>query len=441
MAIFAVQFTQRLRHRLSVMIGLIGISHHTALVEIREQFFINPDTAPHLYQYINSRCPLDGIFVLSTCNRTELYVEKAMAEGTDERILLTVRDLFLQYYQASHLASHLYLKEDGEVIRHLFMVATGLDSMILGEYQIASQIKLAFAQMHNDGIMGPVLSRLIQKAFETSKKVRTQTVINRGFVSVSSAAVALAGQKLGCFKSARALTVGAGETGTVVALNLKKKKCKQLYISNRTLAKAETLAMRTGAAAVDFNRLNEYLAQVDVAIYTTGSREPLLTAALLEPIMQQRQGRPLLLIDLCVPRNIQPDVVKLPGVTLVDLDHLENEVRTNFDRRKGELEVAGYIIEQQALDFEDWLGFRALSGTITSLSGALKRVHHLLASNYTNPGNEILATEAVKDYGDYLSGKFTRLFIKQMRDITRDGRDIEKVKLLEEMFRDFEKQV
>jgi glutamyl-tRNA reductase len=423
------------------MIGLIGISHHTAMVEIREQFFINPDTVRNLYQHINSRCPLDGIFVLSTCNRTELYVEKDDCTLSSGLLLEEIKNLFIEYYDARHLSSHLYLKYDGDVVRHLFTVATGLDSMILGEYQIASQIKQAYAQMKSDKLPGPVLSRLIQKSFETSKKVRTQTVINRGFVSVSSAAVALAGQKLGCFKTASALTIGAGETGTVVALNLKKKKCKQLYIANRTLAKAETLAMRTAAKAVEFDCIGEKLAEVDVAIYTTGSREPLLTADKLGGIMQQRGGRPLLLIDLCVPRNVQPDVIRHQGVTLVDLDHLENEVKLNFDKRRGELDVAGYIIEQQALDFEDWLAFRRLNNTFSSLSGSLKRINNKLASHYNKTVIKGEPAESVTDYGDYLSGKFSRLIIRQMRQTTRDGRDIEKVKLLEEMFRDFDNQI
>lgn len=411
------------------------------MVEIREQFFINPETVRNLYQHINSRCPLDGIFVLSTCNRTELYVEKDDCTLPSGHLLEQIKNLFIEYYDARHLSSHLYLKYDGDVVRHLFTVATGLDSMILGEYQIASQIKQAYAQMKSDELPGPVLSRLIQKSFETSKKVRTQTVINRGFVSVSSAAVALAGQKLGCFKGASALTVGAGETGTVVALNLKKKKCKHLYIANRTFAKAETLAMRTAAQAVAFDSIGEKLAEVDVAIYTTGSSEPLLTADKLGGIMQQRGGRPLLLIDLCVPRNVQPDVIRHQGVTLVDLDHLENEVKLNFDKRRGELEVAGYIIEQQALDFEDWLGFRRLNATFSSLSVSLKRLSNQLASQYKETGVDGVPSERVIDYGDYLSGKFSRLIIKQMRQTTRDGRDIEKVKLLEEMFRDFEKQI
>lgn len=411
------------------------------MVEIREQFFINPDTVRNLYQHINSRCPLDGIFVLSTCNRTELYVEKDDCTLSSGLLLEEIKNLFIEYYDARHLSSHLYLKYDGDVVRHLFTVATGLDSMILGEYQIASQIKQAYAQMKSDKLPGPVLSRLIQKSFETSKKVRTQTVINRGFVSVSSAAVALAGQKLGCFKTASALTIGAGETGTVVALNLKKKKCKQLYIANRTLAKAETLAMRTAAKAVEFDCIGEKLAEVDVAIYTTGSREPLLTADKLGGIMQQRGGRPLLLIDLCVPRNVQPDVIRHQGVTLVDLDHLENEVKLNFDKRRGELDVAGYIIEQQALDFEDWLAFRRLNNTFSSLSGSLKRINNKLASHYNKTVIKGEPAESVTDYGDYLSGKFSRLIIRQMRQTTRDGRDIEKVKLLEEMFRDFDNQI
>ena len=157
--------------------------------------------------------------------------------------------------------------------------------------------------------------------------------------------------------------------------------------------------------------------------------------------MQQRGGRPLLLIDLCVPRNVQPDVIRHQGVTLVDLDHLENEVKLNFDKRRGELDVAGYIIEQQALDFEDWLGFRRLNNTFSSLSVSLKRINNKLASHYKKSIIEGEPSESVIDYGDYLSGKFSRLIIKQMRQTTRDGRDIEKVKLLEEMFRDFEKQI
>ena len=230
------------------MVGLIGISHQTALLEIREQLVISKEEISGLFEYLSFKCKVGGILALSTCNRTELYFETKTSQVDDPNAYLEkVTDAYISYFKKpDSIKSYLYTKTGIDTARHLFRVTTGLDSLILGEYQIVSQVKEAFSWVDNTALIGPELTRMVQKAFEAGKEVRTRTSINRGAVSVSSAAVELAAKRLGCYTQMKTLTVGAGETGNIVALNFSKKGCKDIWITNRTYEKAEQVADRVG---------------------------------------------------------------------------------------------------------------------------------------------------------------------------------------------------
>lgn len=417
------------------MVGLIGISHQTALLEIREQLIISKDEVPGLYKYLNRECQINGILALSTCNRTELYFEAESSQVQNlNEFIAKVTDSYAAYFNKSDsIKQYLYTKTGLDTARHLFRVATGLDSLILGEYQIVSQIKEAFSWVDKTDMIGPKLTRMVHKAFEAGKKVRTRTCINKGAVSVSSAAVELMGKKLGCHSRINSLTIGCGETGTIVAINLSKKGCVNNHVSNRTSDKAAQLAGRINGRAIAFETYADELHDVDVITYTTGSPTALLTKELAEQIMQKRNRRPLMVLDLSNPRNVEAAVAQVDGITLYDLDHMEEVVKSNFEKRKGKLEEAEAIIEEVLKDFESWMNMRKMSSAISSITSTFKNIHTVEARNYIKAKDQD-SNKKITEYGDHLSAKFTRMIIKQMRDVTNDGRNPEKVKLIEEFF-------
>ncbi|MCT4644832.1 MAG: glutamyl-tRNA reductase [Carboxylicivirga sp.] len=418
------------------MVGLIGISHQTALLEIREQLVITKEEITGLYEYLNHKCDVEGIMALSTCNRTELYFEANPANVTDSKSYMEqVIGAYIAYFKKDEsVKKYLYSHIGIDCARHLFRVATGLDSLILGEYQIVSQLKEAFSWVDNTAMAGPELTRMVHKAFEAGKLVRTKTALNKGAVSVSSAAVELASNKLNGFPNVKALTVGAGETGTIVALNLSKKGCVNNWITNRTLGKAEQLADRVHGIAFAFDSYIDQLEMVDVITYTTGSSRVLLTKEILAEVMKKRQNRPLMILDLCSPRNVEAEVAQLEGVSIYDLDHLEEVVKANFEKRKGKLDEAEEIIEEVLTEFDDWLNVRRMSSAISAITSTFKDVNSLEAKNYKKVKDDAEASKKINEYGEHLSAKLTRMLIKQMKNVTNEGRDSEKVRLLEEFF-------
>ncbi len=418
------------------MVGLIGISHQTALLEIREQLVITKEEITGLYEYLNQKCDVEGIMALSTCNRTELYFETNSSDVSDQSAFVDdVTNAYIAYFKKDDsVKKYLYTHKGLECARHLFRVAAGLDSLILGEYQIVSQLKEAFSWVDKTAMVGPEITRMVHKAFEAGKLVRTKTALNKGAVSVSSAAVELAGNKLQGFPNVKALTVGAGETGTIVALNLSKKGCVNNWISNRTLGKAEQLADRVHGVAFPFDDYVEQLSVVDMVTYTTGASRALLTKDMLVDIMKKRNNKPLMVLDLCSPRNVEPGAGELEGVCVYDLDHLEEVVKANFEKRKGKLKEAEAIIEEVLAEFDDWLNIRRMSSAISAITSTFKGVHSLEAKNYKKVKDDDDASKKINEYGDHLSAKITRMLIKQMKNVTNEGRDTEKVKLLEEFF-------
>lgn len=417
------------------MVGLIGLSHQTAMVEIREKLVISPESVADLYEYLKEVCPITGIFAISTCNRTELYFEARHSNESEATVIKMVESAFLRYFsKGDELHKYLYTFTGLETAKHLFRVATGLDSMLLGEYQIVSQLKEAYAKMEELNLLGPVLTRMIQKAFETGKVVRTDTDINKGFVSVSSAAVSMIGKRLGAYSKLSALSVGAGETGTIVVQNLVKKQCENITIANRTLQKASNLADKINGKSIGLDDISTQLEKVDVVLYSTGSKDVLLSKEMLVPIMRNRNEKPLLVIDLCIPRNVDPSVSEFPGVSLVDLDHLEDVVNANFELRKGEISKAEAIIEKSVTEFEEWMGVRRLRCAISSITSTFKDVNSEESGNYKKVKSDEETQKHIAEYGNHLSSKFTRMLIKQLREITNEGRDPDKVKIVSELF-------
>src|SRR5437867_9554255 len=306
-----------------------GISHKTAPVELREQLAVDQTELADRARKLKSRGELDEIVLLSTCNRVELYGATRKTTGHIKSLLLVRRA------EPGDLDPHIYLYEGAAAVRHLLRVTAGLDSMVLGETEITGQIKNAYEIARNAGLTGRVLNRLFQRAFQATKEIRTRTGIGRGTVSIKSTAVELIGKT--DLSQQSIMVLGAGKMAENCVRLLLKKGAKSIFISNRSFDRALDLATRCGGEAVCFGYSFFEMRDVDVVIAATSSAETLLSCDDVENLMKARRNRPLLLIDLSVPRNIAPAVSGLDHVSLFNIDDLEALARRGVQARQREL--------------------------------------------------------------------------------------------------------
>jgi glutamyl-tRNA reductase len=327
-----------------------GISHQTANVEVRERFAI-PDSA--LADSLTRLARITGVqegVVLSTCNRTELYI-------VTEDSQLAIEPLFHDFYgpvEANEI-QHLFRLQALPSIRHLFRVASGLESMVLGETEIFGQVKRAYEAATRSGTTGRILNRLFQRAFHVGKHVRSTTAITRGCVSVGSAAVDLAQQIFGDLEGRRIMILGAGETSERTAWSFQSRGARQLFVSNRSFERATQLAEAIGGRAIRFDDWEEEFRDLDILVSSTSAPHAIVTRAKLEPMLRMRRDRPLFIIDLAMPRDVDPAVHDMDGVYVYDLDSLRAIAGRTLEARKKEAEACDDLIEKHVLDFETWL--------------------------------------------------------------------------------------
>lgn len=322
----------------------IGLSHHTANVETRERY-----TAPFDEKEFRATTGCSETLLLATCNRVEIYGVSAQPIAT-----ATVTGALARTADPEH-AGIFYRHENEGCARHLFRVAAGLDSMVLGETEILGQTKKAYAAARESGGAGPCLHRLFQRAFRVAKQVRTRTEITRGAVSVGSVAVELAVKIFGELRARKVLVLGAGETSERTARALASRGVTDLRVSNRSPERGAALAAAVGGRAVPFAAWPEECAVVDVLISSTSADEPLLTPEILAPIIRGRLDRPLFIIDIAVPRDVAPEVNELEGVFLYDIDSLQSLAEQSLALRRQQLAAGEGIIEEHIGAFSSWL--------------------------------------------------------------------------------------
>ena len=348
------------------MIGLISINYKHAPVEIREQFDFSDDQKSAFHNILKSNYNVEGLMILSTCNRTEIYFEYENHIGQEDKLMHAVLKALVDFKCFNDsLSPYLVKKTNKDVVEHIFRVIAGLESMIVGEYQIVEQLKDAFSFAEKKKMLGPIINRMVQKAFETGKFIRTHTNIDKGAMSVSYAAVEKVVQKFDILKI-KTLCVGAGETGALSVQYLNKKGCKDIAITNRTFSKSEELANQFNINTIQFDELKTSLEVVDVAIFSTSSKESLLNVNEVKKIISNRE-KEILFIDLCVPRNLPKEIGEIKRVNLINIDGLKDIVNTNYNKRKMEVVKAESFIAEFLMDFEDWASFRQLRPSILSL--------------------------------------------------------------------------
>lgn len=324
---------------------VLGINHQTAPVSLRERVAFSSETVPAALDALRALPQVSEVALLSTCNRTELY---AVADD-DGRALA---DWLATHPQdMGDLHAYLYRHRDADAVRHLFRVATGLDSLVLGEPQILGQVKDAWATARNAGSLGSQLDRLFQQAFSTAKRARTDTRIGANPVSVASAAVRLAQESFARLEDSTVLLIGAGETIELAARHLVQAKAKRLLIANRTLSHAQDLATRHGGVALPLSELDRHLGEADIVLSATASREPILHRTQVAAALATRKHRPMLLLDLAVPRDIAADVADLKDTFLYTVDDLERSIEDNRRSRREAATEAEAIVDLQVARF------------------------------------------------------------------------------------------
>ncbi|MGH8061782.1 MAG: glutamyl-tRNA reductase [Pseudoxanthomonas sp.] len=316
---------------------VLGLNHQTAPVDLRERVAFDAAALPAALASLRGLAEVSEVALLSTCNRTELYA--IAADGN------TLGDWLATH--ADGLDGYLYRHSDADAVRHLFRVATGLDSMVLGEPQILGQVKEAWAAAREHGALGNRLDRLFQQTFAVAKRARTDTRVGANPVSVASTAVRLAQNSFARLDDSTVLLIGAGETIELAARHLSEGKVRRLLIANRTLSHAQELATRHGGYALPLAELERHLAEADVVFSATASREPIVTRSQVAAALGKRKHKPMLLFDLAVPRDIEPGVATLADAYLYTVDDLERAVEDNRRGRREAAEAAEAIIELQ----------------------------------------------------------------------------------------------
>ncbi len=353
-------------------IVVIGLNHRTAPVELRERVAFTPEQARHAAEELRSRDILDETLVLSTCNRSELY---GVPAGDPQQGLGALEGFLASYHNlsAAELNGSLYRHANRDAVRHLFRVAAGLDSMLLGEAEILGQVREAYRVAQDSGTTGPVLNRMFQGALEVGKRVRTETEIGTRPVSVAFAGVKLAEQIFGNLRKHRALILGAGTMGEQVVARLRDRGIAHVLVSNRSRERGEELARSVEGEAVPWEERARALETSDMVVCSVGGSERVVTREMLQGAMETRSGRAMFLIDLGVPRNVEPEVAKLNNVYLYNLDDLSAVVEQNKRARESEIPHAEAIIEEHVAKFEAWQASSEASAVLKELRAKL---HH-----------------------------------------------------------------
>ena len=413
------------------MIELLGLNHKSAPIDVREKFVFCEEDIRRFGPMLKEKGIL-GAVILSTCNRTEIYVDYE-DDGGFSGYEVFEETLFNYRKVDKGLGIHFYRKSQSDAARHLFHVVSGLDSMALGEYQIVGQVKEAYNISDCNELISPVLIRLFNKAFEAGKRVRSETNICKGAVSISYAAVDLASKQLNKLQDQPVLLIGAGQTSELTLQNLIKKGCEKFTIINRTNQKAIEMAEKYNGKAEDMSKLEDLLLVNNIVISSTASKKLLISKEVVENVMKLRGNKPLFFIDLSVPRNVTHEVAEIENVFVYDIDALTNIVEDNFGKRRGEICAAEQIIEEVVSDYITWVNSRNLIPTFQSISKCFQSIHKNEFEGFIKNPKEFDYQKA-SEYGEHITNKLIRTMITNVRSITDNGKRQEYIHLVNQLF-------
>lgn len=344
---------------------LLGVSHRTAPVDLRERLDFSSRDVGAAVEALATRSSAAESLVLSTCNRSEIYVASTDPRRSQDEVAAFLSE----YHQLPRdvFQPHLFTHRDMAAARHLFRVAAGLDSLVVGEPQVLGQVKDAFQAASERHCTGPLLSKTFHWAFGVGKRVRTETALGEGAVSVSFAAVALARKIFGKLEGRRVLVVGAGEISALTAQHLRSQGVAEIAIASRTAAHAEALATQVGGRTVPWPAMQGAMGEADIVLTATGSQRPIISRADVEAVTGRRRAEPLFIIDIAVPRDVDPAVSDIEQVFLYNVDDLQGIVQENLARRTAEIARAEAIVAEEVTRFTVWQRSRRAIPTVVAL--------------------------------------------------------------------------
>jgi glutamyl-tRNA reductase len=346
-------------------IVVIGLNYKTAPVEIRERLTFNPSDLGDAIKKLSTKKSILENIIVSTCNRTEIYaVVDQLHTGR-----YYIKEFLSEWFgiDQAEFSPYLFIYEEDGAVEHLFKVACGLHSMVLGETQILGQVRTSFIQAQEEGTTGTVFNQLFKQAITIAKRGHAETDIGANAVSVSYAAVELAKKIFGSLENKHVLILGAGKMGELAAQNLHGNGVKKVTVINRTYDKARVLASRFAGEAKTLDDLQKTLVEADILISSTGSKDFVITKQLMEKVEKKRRGNPLFMVDIAVPRDLDPKIAELESVFLYDIDDLEGIVEANLKERKKAAEKIMLMIEKEIVDFKQWLGMLGVVPVISAL--------------------------------------------------------------------------
>ncbi len=410
---------------------VVGLNHRTSPVELRERLAFTPQEAREAYERFLDYHLVREVMVLSTCNRVEVY--SWAHPGGEEHILNTLAEL--KGVNREELQPAIYIYNGREAVKHVFRVASSLDSMVLGEPQIVGQVKDAFEAALASDATGVILNQLMKKALSVSKRIRTETGIGESAVSVSYAAVELAKKIFGDLEKKKAMLVGAGEMAELAAQHLVSHGISRLTVVNRTFSRARELAEKLQGQAVPMENLALELVDADIIITSTGAQDYIITRDMVQRVMRERKMKPMFFIDIAVPRNVDPQVERVENVYSYDIDDLEQVVEENRKRREKEAWKAEKIVEEEVEHFLHWLKSQEVVPVIVSLRSwcdeirkrELKKTLHKLNLN----GKEAKALEALTSA---IVNKILHPPLSYMKEAASKGEGERVAKLVKELF-------
>lgn len=361
-----------------------GINHKTAPVDIREKLAFAPEKLQSALRDLVGHKTIQEAVILSTCNRTEVYC------GLEDPANDAVLEWLSEYHQLplESISPYIYAYQDSEAVQHILRVASGLDSLVLGEPQILGQIKDAYMNANAAGAIGAQLNRLFQHTFAVAKQVRTDTAIGASPVSVAFAAVTLAKQIFSDLSQHKVMLIGAGETIDLVARHLRENGVTRIVVANRTIERAEQLAKTFNAEAIALKDIPEFLYEVDIVISSTASPLPILGKGMIERAIKQRKHKPMFMVDIAVPRDIEPEVSELRDVYLYTVDDLQEVIEENRKSRQEAALQAEEIISAQVDHFMGWL--RSLDA-VDAIRNYRDKCHHMRDEAVANARRQLLA--------------------------------------------------
>ncbi len=415
------------------MIGVIGISYKTAPLEIREQFSFTKEEIIPFSELLQQETEIADLVLLSTCNRTEIYFSQ---DKHDNQTAFELMYEAIKKFKgiSDHCWQNFYHSSNTGAVRHLFEVVSGLDSLIIGEDQIIGQVKDAYLTCTELALTDAVLMRLFQKSFEAGKRVRTETGIKLGITSVSSAAVEMCASLLNGVNDKSVMLVGAGETGNLALQNIFKKGVRQIAVSNRTIEKAEKTATKYNGLAIPFESFQKYLHGFDIVMIATASPTPVITVEMIKQNQKIRPDHKQVYIDLSVPRNIESAIAELENIELLCVDDLQEIVAQTTEKKKESAEKARVILDEVVADFSEWLASRSLRPAINTITTNLQAINQEELSTYRKVNTPEMQ-KIVDDYTQHLTQRYTRLLIKNLKDLTDNGKNVDSLKIINDLFK------